>query len=250
MKTAILFSAGGLYGAYQAGVWRELHGRIRTDIVVGASIGALNAWAVAGGCTPEELEQQWLSLTAMSRLRWRVPRSPLKGFLDFRRIEGTIRELYERYTPGVDFGVVVTDTLRMRPRLFRSPEVTWRHLAASVGIIAVFEQYRIGGRVYSDGGLLGALPLWAPAEMGAKRIIAVNALPAMPSALVRTGVKALRSAVRYRPPRIAADIVVHEIRPERALGSVRESLVWTEDNARRWMDMGRADARKWLERGQ
>jgi predicted acylesterase/phospholipase RssA len=115
-------------------------------------------------------------------------------------------------------------------------------------MIAIFEQYRIGPRVYSDGGLLGALPLWAPAEMGADRIIAINALPKLPSAAIRSGVKALRFAVRYRPPRLPERVEVQEIRPEGALGSVRESLVWTEQNVRRWIAQGRADARGWLER--
>jgi predicted acylesterase/phospholipase RssA len=182
----------------------------------------------------------------MSRLRWRVPRGPLEGILEFGPLETLIRELHAAYPPRIDFGVVANDTLRMRPRLFRTPNVTWRHLAASVGMICIFRQYRIDGRVWSDGGLLGALPLWGAVEMGAGRIVAVNCLPALPSALMRAGVRTLRLLARYRPPRIPASVEVSEIRPEGALGSLRESMVWTEDNARRWIERGRADARAWL----
>jgi len=246
MKTALVFSAGGLFGAWEVGVWRELEGVVRPDLVVGASIGALNGWLVASGCPAEELERRWLDLRIMSKLHVRVPRRPLEGWLDSRPLEALIREIHSRYTPRVDFGVLVTDTLRLRPRLFRAPGVTWEHLAASVGMIGIFQQYRIGGRVYSDGGLLGALPRWAAAEMGAERIVAINCLPRLPSALIAAGVRAVQSIAAYRAPSLPASVEVHEICPAGSLGSIRESLVWTETNTRRWIERGRADARAWL----
>ena len=79
MKTAVVFSAGGLFGAWEVGVWRELEGIVKPDIVVGASIGALNGWMVSSGCSAVELERRWLDLHVMSRLEWRIPRRPLDG---------------------------------------------------------------------------------------------------------------------------------------------------------------------------
>ncbi len=35
---------------------------------------------------------------------------------------------------------------------------------------------RIDGKLCADGGLLGALPVWAVARMGATRIVAINVL--------------------------------------------------------------------------
>jgi predicted acylesterase/phospholipase RssA len=221
---------------------------VKPDIVVGASIGALNGWMVAGGCPGEELERRWLDLPVMSRTRWRIPRGPLEGILDFNPMEALIRELHDTYQPRVEFGVVATDTLRLRPRLFRTPDITWRHLAASVGMICVFRQYRIEGRIYSDGGLLGALPVWAAAEMGAERIVAINCLPSLPSSLITAGVRTVR-LLAPRRPRIPASVEVEEIRPDGPLGSLRESMVWTEETARRWIAQGRADARTWLRGG-
>jgi NTE family protein len=249
MRTAVVFSAGGLFGAWEVGVWRELEHAVKPDIVVGASIGALNGWMVASGCPAEELERRWLDLRIMSRPRWRIPRGPLEGILEFDPLEALIRELYDAYRPRVDFGVVATDTLRMRPRLFRTPDVTWRHLAASVGMICIFRQYRIHGRVWSDGGLLGALPVWGAVEMGAERVIAVNCLPTLPSVLMTAGVRTVQLLARHRPARIPESVEVSEIRPEGVLGSLRESMVWREENARRWMERGRADARAWLRAG-
>ena len=62
MGTALVLSAGGLYAAWEVGVWKALHALpgVQPDIVVGASAGALNGWAIAGGCTVQELEREWL----------------------------------------------------------------------------------------------------------------------------------------------------------------------------------------------
>src|SRR6185436_480327 len=50
-RTALVLSGGGMFGAYQAGVWAALHHSIQLDMVVGASIGCLNGWLIAGGCS-------------------------------------------------------------------------------------------------------------------------------------------------------------------------------------------------------
>jgi len=246
MKTAVVFSAGGLFGAWEVGVWRELAPLLKPDIVVGASIGALNGWMVAAGCPIDEIERRWLDLHVMSKPRWRVPRGPLEGILEFTPLETMIRELYDAYRPKMEYGVVATDTLRMRPRLFQWPEVTWQHLAASVGMICILRQYRINGRVYSDGGLLGALPVWAASEMGAERIVAINCLPGLPSRLMTAGMRTLQFVVPYRRPRISASVELSEIRPAGPLGSLRESMVWREANIQRWMEQGQMDARQWM----
>ena len=55
MPCALVLSAGGMFGAYQAGAWNVLSQRFQPDMVVGTSVGALNGWAIAGGCPPDEL---------------------------------------------------------------------------------------------------------------------------------------------------------------------------------------------------
>ena len=175
---------------------------------------------VAGGCPAEELERRWLNMQVMSRPRWQVPRSPLDGILEFGPLEALIREVHEAYPSQIDFGVVATDTLRLRPRLFRTPNVTWRHLAASVGMICIYRQYRIDGRIWSDGGLLGALPLWGAVEMGAERIVAVNCLPGLPSRLMTAGVRTVQLLAPYRRPPIPDSVGVRRNPARRAAGVV------------------------------
>src|SRR6266540_2616244 len=72
-KTALVLSAGGMFGAYQAGAWSVLSEVVKPDLVIGASIGSLNGWLIAGGSSAAELEQRWLTLQEASTHRWRMP---------------------------------------------------------------------------------------------------------------------------------------------------------------------------------
>ena len=74
--TALVLSAGGMYGAYQAGAWRALADVFRPDLVVGASIGALTGWAIAGGCDPDELVDRWMHLDAAAHYPLEVSTQP------------------------------------------------------------------------------------------------------------------------------------------------------------------------------
>ncbi len=49
MPCALVLSAGGMFGAYQAGVWKALSRSFHPDLIVGASVGALNSWAILAG---------------------------------------------------------------------------------------------------------------------------------------------------------------------------------------------------------
>ena len=89
------------------------------------------------------------------------------AFARFSDLPSNIRRMMARYTPRMPFAITATELPRMKPRIFRDSEITWRHLAASCALPFALPQVRIGTHWYSDGGLLGALPLWAAAELGA-----------------------------------------------------------------------------------
>jgi NTE family protein len=111
---------------------------------------------------------------------------------------------------------------------------------ASCAIPFGYPPVRIDGEFYVDGGLLDTLPVWAAAEMGATRAIAVNALPLMPSRLLRAAVRVVRR-VGQKPVKDAALEVV-PISPRGPLGSVRDAIVWNRENTRRWIEQGEDDA--------
>lgn len=250
MKTALVLSAGGMFGAYQAGVWKVLSQVFQPDIVVGASIGAVNGWAIAGGCPPDQLIENWLNLDALSGFRWRLPTRPWHGFMDSSPVERLVEQTYHEFVPQIEYGVVATDTLRLRPVLFREPGLTWQHLAASTAMLGIFSQHRIGGRIYSDGGLLSAMPVWAAVEMGARRIVAINVLPDLPSFVVKNVVAAVRAVARYSPPSPPEPVDVVRMNAPTGLGSAKDALYWKRDNVKRWIEQGQQDAEAALAAGR
>jgi NTE family protein len=222
---ALVLSGGGLFGAWQAGVWSVLANHIAPDLIVGASVGSLNGYVIASGGTPEELRSMWLD----------------PAFGRFADLPSNIRRMMARYTLRVPFAITATELPRMKPRIFRDSEITWQHLAASCALPFALPQIRIGQRWYSDGGLLGALPLWAAAELGAKRIVGLQALPEPPSWLLGQAARAFRAVAGHNPP-VPPEIEVSEIRPGRPLGSVRDTIQWKRGNIERWLDQGAEDA--------
>jgi NTE family protein len=235
--TALVLSAGGMYGAYQAGAWKALADVFHPDLVVGASIGAITGWAIAGGCDPDELVDRWLNLEAAAHFRWKFPRSPIHGVFDTQPLQRVIRDLYESFQPRIPFAMVVTDLMKLRPRVLRGDEVTWQHLVATTAIVGLFDQVRLSGRIYSDGGLLSAVPLWAAAEMGATKALVIDVLPAPPGNIARTFVGAMRVLSPFRA-QVPASIEVVRLAPPKLLGAPLEAIYWTRANAEAWVRAG------------
>ncbi|HEX5229846.1 MAG TPA: patatin-like phospholipase family protein [Bryobacteraceae bacterium] len=239
--TALVLSAGGMYGAYQAGAWKALADFFQPDLVVGASIGAITGWAIAGGCDPNDLVERWLHLDALGRYRWKFPRSPLQGVFDTTPLQRLIRDVYESYQPRLHYAMVVTDVKKLRPRVVRGNEVSWQHLLAGAALPVVFDQIRLGGRIYSDGGLLAVVPLWAAAEMGATKALVIDVLPSLPSHIGRPLVKAMRMLSPFRP-NVPPELEVVRLGPSNLLGTSLDTIYWTRANAEAWIRAGEQDA--------
>jgi len=238
-RRALVLSAGGMFGAYQAGAWKALSEFFQPDVVAGASIGSLNGWAIAGGCSPDRWVDYWLSLDRGSQHRFRIPKSPLDGVMDPGPFQEWVREIHGSFSPRIPCGVVVTDLLRLEPRLVLAPQVEWKHLAASCAVFGLLPQPRINGRVFTDGGLLGALPLWAGPRMGADKIIAINVFQAAPIAM-RTFLGGLRR-ISGKVPAVPNDVQVATLGPKQPLGSLKDAIYWKKDNIRNWIAQGYED---------
>jgi len=236
----LVLGAGGVFGAYQAGVWKGLADSFQPDLVVGASIGSINAWLIAGGCAPEELESLWLEAGPLLKVRARIPRRWTQGCFDLSGIEPRLAEIFDRYTPQSEYAAVVTNLVRWRPQYFTAGEMTWRHLLASCAVPVAFDLPRLNGTVYTDGGLLGALPLWAAVELGATRIVAVQPLPPPPF-LLGLAVSSGRKLAGFRNPTFE-NVEVVQIAPERPLGSYFEMLRYRRDRVEQWIGQGERDA--------
>jgi NTE family protein len=225
MRTALVLSGGGLSGAWQAGAWSVLSERMPFDLIVGVSVGSLNGYLMASGITPEELRQRWLT----------------PDLARFTRLPANIRRMMETYHLKTSFAITVTDLLTLKPRVFRDAEITWRHLAASCAIPLVLPQRRLDGRWCSDGGLADPVPILPAVELGATRILALDALPGIRARALRPLIRTFRRVAGYHPV-VPPSVEVKTIVPGSEFGGIRDALVWKKSNIEAWWEMGVWDA--------
>jgi predicted acylesterase/phospholipase RssA len=224
MPTALVLSAGGMFAAWEIGVWKILRDHFIPDLIVGASAGAWNGWAIAGGATPAELTREWLDPSTAALMR----QAPLHA---------KARHLAARYQPRVPFGLILVEIPRLRSHIVRGPEVGWQHLAATCSIPVVFPPVRIGRQLYVDGGFRGALPLWAAEEMGATRAIALNCLTTW-------HFRALRTVLPPRRPSTRLEVI--HIEPSQPLGLFRDTFRWSAAKIERSIALGELDGKRAL----
>jgi NTE family protein len=136
--------------------------------------------------------------------------------------------------------ITMVEVPRLQLTYVTGDRITAAHLRASCAIPLGYPPVKIGGKYYVDGGLLGPVPLWAAAEMGATSAVVINALQFMPSLMLRATVGALRAVAA--PKTRFPNIEVKSIAPSEPLGTVRDALFWKEENVRRWIALGERDA--------
>ena len=181
-RTAFVLAGGGSFGAVQVGMLQELLARgITPDLVVGASVGAINGAYLAGDPTPEgvkRLEAIWRGLRRRDvfPLGWRS----LIGLLGRRNYmvePDGLRRLLEAHLPfrdleraAVPLHVVATDVLGgATVRLSSGPAV--EAVLASCAIPAAFPPARIDGRHLMDGAVASNTPVRSAIELGATRLV-------------------------------------------------------------------------------
>jgi NTE family protein len=240
MPCALVLSGGGMFGAYQAGAWKALARTFRPDIVVGVSVGALNAWAIAGGCSPAELCASWTRRESADVMHLRFPWLPWNGVFDVAPLQRKVEEYFARFQPRVPFVTCLVELPRFRQIYVTGDRITPAHLRASCSIPFGYPPVRIDGKFYVDGGLVEAVPLAAAVELGATSAVVINVLEFMPSRLLRASVGTFRAFTA--PKRSFPNLEVIRIGPSEPLGRVRDTASWKEANARRWIALGERDA--------
>ena len=215
-----------MFAAWEAGVWNVLSRRFRPDLIVGASSGAWNGWAIAGGASPETLVREWHDASIAATWLFRP-----------ELLQQKAQDLWARFRPRQPFGLTVVEVPHFHARLVTGLDIGWRHLAATCSIPGAFPAVAIDGKFFVDGGLLGSLPLWAAEEMGASHAIAINCL---------TGVsfRMFRAVMRPRVHSPALDVQL--IEPSERLGSLKDTVCWSLTNIERWIAMGERDAKRAL----
>lgn len=222
-----------MFGAWQAGAWSVFSSHIQPDLIVGASVGSLNGYAIAAGCSHEEILELW--------------RRPQDA--GFRELPATIRELVTAHPLQKDFSLVLVNLFRMREEVVSGADITWQHLVASCAVPGLMLPKRIDGNWYLDGGVVNVLPLPAALQLGATDIFALNALPEFPIVSLRPLVRAFQRVARKgrgTPP----GFTWQNICPRTPLGSLKDARFWNAANVERWYLQGIADAQAALEEGK
>jgi len=238
--TALVLSGGGMFGAWQAGVWEALEKVFTPDLVIGASIGSLNGWAIASGVPGSELGRLWREPTVPFELRWRPPWRFREGLADPSVLVPAAEELCARYRPRVRYALVLAEVPGYRRRIVTSEDgITPDHLVAACSMPLVFPPRRLpDGSRCLDGGIFGALPLWAAAELGAEQVVAVNVMTDLPP-VYRTVMHGVRRLVTAPRRSASARLPAVVIQPARRLGRLGDALKWKPENIARWLADGR-----------
>ena len=118
-----------MFGAWQAGAWRSLAARFKPDLVVGASVGSLNGYAIAAGWSATDLCHWWLR----------------PGVASFQNLPKIVHGLIDAQPLEIEYAVVLVDLFRMKPRTVCGPRIRPEHLLASCAVPLAFLPRRIDG---------------------------------------------------------------------------------------------------------
>lgn len=181
--TAFVLAGGASLGAVQAGMLRALfERRIEPDLIVGASVGAINGAFIASRPTTAEtaleLAELWRAVT-----RWDVfPLNPLTGLFGFVGArdhlvsDAGLRKLLDRHveigkleSAAIPLHVIATDLLSGVELRLSSGDAL-EAIMASAAIPGVFPPVEHGGRLLIDGGVANNAPIADAIELGAERV--------------------------------------------------------------------------------
>lgn len=180
-ETAFVLSGGGVLGAVQVGQLHALIERgILPDVVVAASVGALNGAQIAAEPTPESVERMahtWMRLRSDdlfpgSRVAkaWNIVS---RG--DHIYPNDGIRRLVERVPVrtfeecAVSFHTCATN-LRTGEECWFSSGPLMPAILASTALPGIFPPVAIDGERYVDGGVVNNVPISRAIDLGARKI--------------------------------------------------------------------------------
>ena len=181
-KTAFVFAGGGSLGSIQVGMLRALAANgVTADMVVGSSVGAINAAYFADAPTPEGVERLaeiWLSLRRedVFPFTWRT----MVTFLlrrDFLVPADGVRRLIDAYLPyrnledaELPLHVVATDLLSGEPVVLSKGSAA-EAILASTAIPAAFPPVLLERRYLADGAISSNTPVTVAVALGARRLV-------------------------------------------------------------------------------
>lgn len=216
MTTGFVLSGGGSLGAVQAGMLAALVERdIRPDLLVGTSVGAINAAFIAthgfDTAAVDELATLWKGIRRSDVFPLDVLRQTLAltGHKPSMVSSNHLEHLIAEHMPVEDLGdaripihVVATDVMSGQEVLLSTGDGPSAVLA-SASIPAVFPAVRREGRVLMDGGVSNNTAVSQAIALGADRVVVLPAgfacaLSDPPSSPLDSAIHALTLLIEQR----------------------------------------------------
>jgi predicted acylesterase/phospholipase RssA len=201
-KRILVLSGGGGRGAYHIGVLEYLEEvGWRPDIIIGSSVGAVNAAALGSGVSVRGLRSRWLDLTTADVQRMRADDVIFDNVLRRRdhildlwpwpeTLTGRSRKWRRRpwfrpeviNSPTAPYKVFVTAVNNRTTQLefFSNGDpggLQLEHILASFSIPLWYGATEIDGVPYCDGGVLANAPFRKALEVGGTEIVVATMVP-------------------------------------------------------------------------
>ncbi len=219
-RTAFVFTGGGSLGAVQVGMLKALaaHG-VSADLVISASVGAINAAYFASDPTIEgtkRLDQIWRNLRRRDVFSV-SPFAALLGLLarrDHMVSSSALRHLLETHLPYARLEQAKIPCHVVTTELFQGSEICFstgpviQTVLASAAIPTVYPPVRIGELHLVDGSIANNAPISTAVALGATRAIVLPtgfacALEHVPTSTIGM---ALQTIVLYSIRQLVRDI--------------------------------------------
>lgn len=183
-RAALVLGGGGAYGVVQAAYIKAAHeAGFRPSMVIGTSVGALNAaWVAMYPDEPEALVQIWHDLDPIRLVRlnpMRVARRIVRRPISIGTNE-IVPMLIERHVGDLRFedaklplGIVATNLLRGEKHVFHSGPLG-PAILASTAIPGLYDPVELDGELFIDGGLTASVDLATALAMGATEILGID----------------------------------------------------------------------------
>lgn len=264
MKTAFVFAGGGSLGAIQVGMLKALsENAIRPDLLVGSSVGAINAAYFAADPTSRgisQLEAIWISLHRddVFHFSWV---SGIKGLLGKRSHlfdEKTFERFLAERLPYQEFQDAAIPIHIIASDFVSGEEVILSQgkmlpaLQASAAIPGIFPPVEIDGRYLIDGGVANHTPVSTAIRLGASRLIVLptgfTCAPSMPpTGALNIALHALNLIIARQ---LLQDLEAHKEQAEILVVPPlcpQKTHPLDFQSAGRLIDQGYALTRQWLE---
>ena len=265
MTVAFVLSGGASLGSIQVGMLQALTAnRIRPDLVVGTSVGAVNGAWLAGGDAEADLDELADIYRGLNRGDV-FPANPFSGLLGLvrwgdhlvpdRRLRRLLRQhlRFERQEDAITLRVVATDVLTgVDVQLSQGNAID--AIMASAAIPWIFPPVRIGGRLLMDGGVVENTPIGHAVRLGATTVWVLPSggacsIEKVPESALGMALHAIVLAISQR---IAFDIERYESRVDlKVVPPLCPLAISPSDfsHGAELIDRARAQTEEWLAQG-